>query len=74
MTGFAQYGDYDGLGLAELVRAGQVSAAELLEEAITRTERVNGQLNAVVHKLYEEARREIARACRTGPSAEYRLY
>ena len=34
-----EYSDYDGLGLAELVRARDVSPAELVEAAIERIER-----------------------------------
>ena len=56
MAGFAEYDNYDGLGLAQLVASGEVSALELLEEAVSRTEKVNGELNAVVHKHYDEAR------------------
>jgi amidase len=33
-----EYADYDGLGLAALVRKGEVTAAELLEAAIERIE------------------------------------
>lgn len=54
--GFAEYDRYDGLGLAHLVRKGEVSPLELLEEAIARVERHNPTLNAVVHKAYDEAR------------------
>src|SRR4051812_10509552 len=57
MPGFPEYTKYDGLGLAELVRAKQVSPLELVEEAITRIEKVNPRLNAVVHTLYDDARR-----------------
>jgi len=53
---FTQYADYDGLGLAELVRNKDVSPAELLEAAIERAERNNGKLNAIVHKAYDMAR------------------
>jgi len=59
MAGFPEYDNYDGLGLGRLVRDGEVSAFDLLDEAIDRVERVNGELNAVVHKYYEEARAEI---------------
>src|ERR1700742_96079 len=52
----AEYADYDGLGLAELVRSGQVSAGELLEEALRRVERHNSALNAVVFRADELAR------------------
>lgn len=53
---FAEYVDYDGLGLAQLVRSGAVTPLELLEEAIKRAERHNPTLNAIVHKAYDEAR------------------
>ncbi|MEM9254307.1 MAG: amidase [Pseudomonadota bacterium] len=66
MTGFSDYDSYDGLGLAELVNARQVSPLELLEEAIARTERVNGAINAVVHTLYDEAAQVIARGLPAG--------
>jgi amidase len=54
--GFAEYDRYDGLGLAHLVRRKEVSAPELVEEAIARIERHNPTLNAVVYKAYDEAR------------------
>ncbi len=68
MGGFADYADYDGLGLAELVRKGEVTPAELLEEAIARVEKGNPRLNAVVWKLYESARKAAAGAF-SGPFA-----
>jgi len=40
------YGAFDALGLAELVRRREVTAAELLDEAIARAARVNDRLNA----------------------------
>ena len=67
MSGFTEYDNYDGLGLGQLVRAGQISASDLLEEAITRTERVNGELNAVVYQLYDEARTAIEAGLPQGP-------
>lgn len=60
MGGFTEYANYDGLGLAELVRRGELGATELLDAAIARTEAVNGDLNAVVLKHYDEARAAIA--------------
>jgi amidase len=56
---FKDYGRYDALGLAELVRNKQVAAGELLDEAIARTARVDPQLNAVVVKHYDFAKRQI---------------
>src|SRR5437870_7816140 len=65
--GFAEYAQYDGLGLAALVRRKEVSPAELVEAAIERIERHNGTLNAVVHKAYDEARRTASGRLPEGP-------
>lgn len=55
------YGDLDGTGLADLVRQGEVTPLELVEEAIRRTEAVNGALNAVITRMFDHAR-DAARA------------
>ena len=65
--GFAEYAEYDGLGLAELVRRREVSPAEVLDAAIERVERHNARLNAVVHRAYDGARRAAAGALPDGP-------
>ncbi len=52
------YSSHDALSLAELVRTGQVSPRELVEASIERIESMNPRLNAVVHKMYDEARRQ----------------
>jgi amidase len=57
MSGFSDYDKYDGLGLAELVRKKEVKPSELVEESINRIERLNPQLNAVIYKMYELARK-----------------
>jgi amidase len=54
--GFAEYLNFDGLGLAELVKKKKVKPAELVEAAIERIERHNPRLNAVVFRAYDEAR------------------
>lgn len=64
---FAQYADYDGLGLAELVRSRQVAPQDLVEAAIERIERHNPTLNAIVYKAYDEARRTAAAELPDGP-------
>ena len=61
------YADYDGLGLAELVRRGQVSPVELVDAAIARIERHNPTLNAVVFTAFDEARRRAAGELPDGP-------
>ena len=50
------YGTLDGLGIAALVKKGEVSAREVLEEAIRRAEAVDGTLNFLTYKAYEEGR------------------
>ena len=45
----------DATDLAELVRSGEASPAELTETAIERIEALNGELNAVIHPLFEKA-------------------
>jgi Asp-tRNA(Asn)/Glu-tRNA(Gln) amidotransferase A subunit family amidase len=63
-------GDYqrlDALDIAGLVRRGEVSATEVLETAIAAIEAKNGPLNAVVTKLYEQARDAAAQGLADGP-------
>ena len=55
-----EYVRHDAVGLADLVRRREVSAAELLEAAIARIEAHNPTLNAVVRTRYDAARREAA--------------
>jgi amidase len=69
MAGLAEYERYDGLGLAALVKAREVSAGELLDAAIERVERRNPAVNAVVHRLYDQAKAAIAAGLPAGPFA-----
>src|SRR5690348_5834028 len=66
---FAEYGAHDLMGLAALVERGQITAAELVEEAIARIERINPRLNAVVTPMFEEARRAVGGRLPRGPLA-----
>jgi amidase len=50
----------DATAQADLVAAGEVSAVELTDAAIERIERIDGTLNAVVMRWYDEARDEAA--------------
>ncbi len=50
------YAQHDATALAELVRKKEVSPRELVDDAIARIEAVDGQLNAVVMRFFEEAR------------------
>src|SRR5438309_4139838 len=67
MTGFADYENYDALGLADLVRRRLVTPTELLEAAIARVEARNPVVNAVVLRLYDHARTAIADGLPDGP-------
>jgi amidase len=50
-------GDLDGVGLVEALRLGSVSAAELVEAAIARTEAVNPTLNGLAYEAFDRARK-----------------
>jgi amidase len=54
-------GAIDGLGIAKLVREGQVSALDVAKDAIRRIERVNPQLNAIAETVYEQGLETAAR-------------
>jgi amidase len=49
-------GDHDAVGLVAALRAGDVSAAELVEAAIARTEAVNPTLNGLAYEAFDRAR------------------
>lgn len=67
--GFVEYEQYDGLGLAELIRSGEVTAADVIEAAIERIEERNPAINAVIWKLYDRARASVSRKPLEGPFA-----
>ncbi len=53
----SQYAAMDAIALAEHIDGGDFTAAEILEVAIARCESLNPQINAVVIRLYDEARK-----------------
>ena len=57
----------DATAQAELVRTKEVSPAELVGDAIARMEKLNPQLNAVIHELFDRARAEAAGELPDGP-------
>ena len=67
MSGFADYEQYDALGLADLVRRKDVTPSDLLEAAIERVEARNAAVNAVVMPLYDYGRKAIADGLPDGP-------
>jgi amidase len=66
-VGAMHYRDFDGMGLAELVRLKKVSPEELTKSAIAQIESSNPSLNAVVNKQYEQALDLAKRPLGDGP-------
>jgi amidase/6-aminohexanoate-cyclic-dimer hydrolase len=64
---FDEYESHDALGLAELVKGGELTPTELLDAALERMERHNPSLNAVVIPMQDEARRAIEDGLPDGP-------
>ena len=61
------YADFDATDLARLVANGELSALEVLEEAVERAERVNPRLNALVYPWYDHAKERIREGLPDGP-------
>jgi amidase len=61
------YADCDATELASRVRRGEVAPRELVDTAIAAIEEVNPALNAVVHRMYEEARAAATAELPDGP-------
>ena len=57
----------DATAQADLIRSGEVTPVELVDAAIDRAEAVNGELNAIVTPLYEQARELAAGELPDGP-------
>ena len=61
--------DHDALGLAALIRRGDVAPLEILDATVARIEARNPAVNAVVHRCYDEAHAELADGLPDGPFA-----
>ena len=59
--------DLDATAQAELVRNGEVSPKELVDDAINRIEKLNPELNAVIHPLFDKARAQAEGDLPDGP-------
>jgi amidase len=57
----------DATAQAQMVRDGDASPAELVDEAIARIERLNPELNAVIHERFERAREDARGELPDGP-------
>lgn len=67
MPTMTTFSEYDGLGLAELVKTKAVTPGEIVEAAIERIEHHNPTLNAVVYQAFDEARRAATEPLPDGP-------
>lgn len=67
MTGLTELASLDATAQADLVRRREVTPPELLEAAIARVEKVNPAINAVVLKMYEQARAAARAPLPAGP-------
>ncbi len=65
---FSEYIQYDGLGLADLVKRKEVTAAELLRIALERTDSTHQKLNAVIIRM-DEIAHQRTKLTLTGPFA-----
>ena len=59
---FHEYTRFDALGLADLVRRGEVSPGELLDVAMARADATHGQLNALIRRYDARARQRVQQA------------
>ena len=57
----------DATAQAELVSSGQASPSELMDAAIARAEKVNPEINAIIHDLSESGREQAAGDVPDGP-------
>ncbi|MFQ5557245.1 MAG: amidase [Acidimicrobiales bacterium] len=58
---------HDAVALAALVSSGELSPLELLDDTIDRIEKLDPQINAVIHPLFDKAREAAAGPLPDGP-------
>ncbi|MER6632183.1 amidase family protein [Streptomyces sp. NPDC000987] len=58
---------WDAVATASATAGGEVSAREVVETAIARIEKLNGELNAVIHTRFDEALAEVDAGLPDGP-------
>jgi amidase len=68
---------YDAIGLSQLLKKGELTPVELLEITIQRIETVNPKINAVIHKMYDQAQASAeawSSKIKTGEAAASEFY
>jgi amidase len=63
----AEYSNYDGLGLAELIAKKKISPLELLNSVHERVDALNPKLNALCHLFFDKAEAQINEGLGPGP-------
>ena len=61
---FSEYIQYDGLGLAKLVKDKEIHPSELLQVALEHTHKANPKLNAIIIPMYEQAKQRAQQPLR----------
>ena len=56
---FQEYIKLDGTAISTLVNKKEITAKEILEIAINRIETINPEVNAVIYKMFDEAKKSI---------------
>jgi amidase len=69
MSRFIEYQELDGLGLAELVRNGEISVKEVCEEAVLCAEELNPSLNAIITPMYDLVEKQLNNIPKDSPFA-----
>lgn len=70
---FEEYLQYDGLGLAELVKNKQVHSSELLSVALERSANINPEINAIIIPMHEHALQRTQQNC-LAPLLEFHFW
>jgi amidase len=63
----AEYGNYDGLGLADLIAKKEITPLELLRAVRQRVDALNPKLNALCHLFFDKAEAQISHSLGIGP-------
>jgi amidase len=67
MEPFPEYEQHDAMGLAKLIRTDQIPARDVVEAAISRIQRRNPAVNAVVTPTFDRARAVVDNGVPEGP-------
>ncbi len=64
-----EYVTWDAIKIAQLIKNKEISPEEILEEAISRAEKINPNINAIICPLYDHAKKDIKNLDITFPLA-----